>query len=346
LELIRNLGNKRALTEISGLAFYHNGELICNSKKYIKNLDLLPFPARGLIPLENYWKIKKSHGPTTAKHTPIITSRGCPYNCSFCSSSLFWNRLWRARSVENVIDEIRHCIEDFGITEFEFEDDNLTLNPKRAKTIFREIINRGFKITWSAPNGLNSENLDEEMLTLMKDSGCVHIAVAPESGSQRILKDIYKKKVDLDKIKCIVRKCNKIGIKTAGFFVVGTPVETKDDRILTRRYIAELAKCGLDEVGIFPCVPYPGTEIRNLYELKNINEEIIIGDIPEWYPNYKAVDKYIKNLYLTFIINKLLYHPKKILFSIKNILTGRQELKMERVVISLLSSWRRRMIKF
>ncbi len=338
LNLVKAIGNGEKPLKVNGIAFYHKGSLVVNEKKYIENLDSLPFPARDMLSLDNYWKLKKSHGPVTRKFTSIITSRGCPYNCSFCSSSLFWSRMWRKRSIENVMKEIEHCVNDLGITEFEFEDDNLTLDKERAKELFRSIIGRGLKISWTTPNGVRSDHVDEEMIELMKKSGCAHLTFAPESGSRRILKDVYNKSIDIDKIKHLVKKCGETGIRTACFFVVGTPVETESDRKETKRYLIELARLGLDEVGIFPCVPYPGTEIRKIYSMHDIKEELIIGDIPEWYPNAKSVSKFIRELYMVFFINKFLYHPKKLLRSIKNVIAMKQELKMDRAILSFRSA--------
>ncbi len=336
LDLVKSIEKGRKPLRVNGIAFYNKGRLVLNNKKYIERLDNLPFPARDKLPLKNYWKAKRSHGPVTKKFTSIITSRGCPYNCSFCSSSLFWSRMWRKRSIESVLNEIGQCVKEFGITEFEFEDDNLTLDTKRAKELFRGIIKQGLKISWTTPNGVRSDHVDDEMLELMKKSGCMHLTFAPESGSKRILKEVYNKSIDIDRITALVKKCNSIGIRTACFFVVGTPVETEIDRIETKRYIIELARHGADEVGIFPCVPYPGTEIRKFFNMHDIKEELIIGDIPEWYPNAKSVSRYIKGLYISFFINKFLYHPRKFLFLVKNIIAMKQELKMDRTIISRL----------
>ena len=122
--------------------------------------------------------------------------------------------------------------------------------------------------------------------------------------------------------------------------MVGTPSENEYDRLQTKRYIAELARLGLDEIGVFPCVPYPGTRIREMYDIRGLKEELIIGDIPQWYPNYGSVTKHIRSLYILFLMNKLIHHPEKIIRSLKNIIAGKQELKMERTIISLVSKFR------
>ncbi len=325
-----------ALGSIDGIAYTKNGKTVCNPKKsFIKNLDELPFPARHLFPLENYWKAKCSHGPVNKRFTPIISSRGCPFNCSYCSSSVFWGRHWTARSPENFVKEMQECVEKYGITEFEIEDDNLTLDIGRAKKIFNLIGEKKLNITWTTPNGVRPENLDRETLALMQRSGCVLLVLAPESGSQRILREVYNKRIDLENIASVVKDCSSLGIKTTAFFVVGLPVETEEDREKTRAYIKRLAKLGLDEAGIFPCMPYPNTEIRKRYFDENTKgiDDLIIGAVPAWYPNHAAVESYIKELYFRFLLYKTVYHPVRVVKSLASVLLNRQSLKMEREII-------------
>jgi len=329
-----------SVSGIDGLAFMKNGKLVFRAKKEcIKNLDQLPFPNRRLFPLENYWKAKRSHGPVNKRFTAIISSRGCPYNCSYCSSSVFWGRHWAARKPENFVKEIEECVERYGITEFEIEDDNLTLDIKRAKKIFELLKEKNLGITWTTPNGVRPEKLDMATLKLMKESGCKLIVLAPESGSQRILKDVYNKHIDLENIATVVRDCNTLGIKTTAFFVVGLPVETEQDRKQTKKYLKRLVKLGVDEVGVFPCIPYPNTEVRRKYFSDNIEgiDDLNIGTVPEWYPNSKAVNAYVRRLYLTFLLYKIIYHPGKVAGMVFDVLLNRQSLKMEREIINRIN---------
>ncbi len=325
--------NTKLISGIDGIAFKEKGRIVCREKKsFIKNLDKLVFPARHLFPLENYWKAKCSHGPVNKRFTPIVSSRGCPYDCSYCSSSVFWGRHWTARSPESFVKEMQECIEKYGITEFEIEDDNLTLDIERAKKIFRLIVEKKLGITWTTPNGVRPENLDLETLKLMKESGCVQIVLAPESGSQRVLKHIYNKRIDLHNIAHVVKDCNTLGIKTMAFFVVGLPVETKEDQEQTKTYLKSLVKLGLDEVGVFPCMPYPNTEVRRKYFSEDIKgiDDLTIGDVPKWYPNSREVNAYVKRLYLLFFLYKVLYQPGKTAKVFLNLLSNKQSLKIER----------------
>jgi anaerobic magnesium-protoporphyrin IX monomethyl ester cyclase len=344
LELVNAIGNKnkrniKKIESIKGIAYKNkNGENIiqpfCKSNS---NLDSLPFPARDLLPLEKYWKKKRGHGPVNKNYTPITSSRGCPFDCSYCSSKVFWKRRWNYRSAENFVAEIEECINKYHITEFEIEDDNFTLNFDRFNQILDLIISKNLNITWTTPNGVRSENLNLHLLKKMKKSGCIHLTLAPESGSQKVLKEVYNKNLDLNQIAKVIKNCNKINLKTCAFFVVGLPTEKVKDKKLTLNYIKNLARLGLDEVGVFPCLPLPKTDVRMKY-FSHLNDELIdndlwVRDIPLWYPRRERVRRYVKKLYFTFLLNKVFFHPFKVIGSFIHIAKNNQSLKMEREII-------------
>lgn len=306
-----------------------------NMSSNMQDIDSLPFPARELFPLENYYAEKSAFGPTNNRFTSIITSRGCPYICSYCTSAVFWERKWRPRSPKNVVDEIEECVNKHGINEFHFVDDNFTLKRKYAKEVCQEIIDRKLNIVWGATNGLRPENLDYDLLKIMRDSGCRQISLAPESGSQRILREEFNKVIDLDKILRIIRDCSKLGIKTSAYIIIGCIGETKKDKSLTRSYVKKMARRGLDEIGVFPLVPYPESPINKKYKhIKEIRnwEELCTGIVPDWYPDSKAVKKFKSSLYSNFFLTQFTYHPQKVLRLIKNFILRRQETKSDRVL--------------
>ena len=115
----------------------------------------------------------------------MITSRGCPYNCVFCSIHVVMGKKWRGRSPENVVDEIEQLVHTYHVKRIDFTDENMTLNKKRMETICDLIVKRGLDIEWYTPNGVRADTLDENLLRKMKASGCKKIRVAPESGVQR-----------------------------------------------------------------------------------------------------------------------------------------------------------------
>ncbi len=196
-------------------------------KDKIKDLNTLPFPDWGQIDPRKY---KKAPHGALIKYfpvAPIITTRGCPFECTFCASPRLWNRTIRYRSPENVVEEIEFMINNFGIKEIHFEDDNLTLKRGHIKEICELILRKNIKISWACPNGIRADTIDEELLSLMKKSGCYYLAFGFESGNQKILNNV-KKRTKLDTLRKAAVLSSKIGIMTQGFFIFGLPGETKE----------------------------------------------------------------------------------------------------------------------
>ena len=196
-EMERGVNN---LGKIKGIAFVKNGKTIVTSKRpVIENLDSLPFPARHLLPMEAYFAAVKKNprrGEICKPWTIMITSRGCPYNCVFCTYCIIWGKKWRGRSPVNVVDEIEEVVQTYHVKQIDFEDDNLTLDKKRMEIICDLIVDRGLDIEWYNPTGVRADTLDEHLLAKMKQSGCKKIRVAPESGVQRVVDRIIKKNLD------------------------------------------------------------------------------------------------------------------------------------------------------
>ncbi|MFA4955765.1 MAG: radical SAM protein [Candidatus Methanoperedens sp.] len=263
LELAGALKKKSDFYGIDGLGYRINGTVTVNPKTgFIKDLDALPFPARHLLPMERYYEIGESHGGLKrSRYASIITSRGCPGKCVYCSIHSVWGKSWRPRSPENVLLEIEHLVKEYGIREIHFEDDNLTFDRERSRMIFQGIIDKRLDITWTTPNGVAIWKLDEELLKLMKKSGCYQLNLGIESGNEQVLRQIIKKPLKLEKVGEIVRKIREIGIWTHGFFIIGMPGETKKTMEDTINFATSI---DLDSANFFIATPYPGTE---LYEL-------------------------------------------------------------------------------
>ena len=170
-------------------------------------------------------------------------------------------RRWRARSAENVLAELEELKERYKVEEIKFEDDNLTANKNRAKEIFKGMIERRLNLKWNTPNGIAVWTLDEEMLELMKESGCYEITVAVESGDEEVLKKIVKKPVDLKRTQEMVKIIKKLGIETSGYFIIGFPGETRQQIMNTINYARSLE---LDRCYIFIFTPLPGTPLAQL----------------------------------------------------------------------------------
>lgn len=189
---------------------------------------------------------------------PIITTRGCPYRCTYCGGFAVTGRRLRKRSVPLVVEEMRALERGFGVRDVTIVDDNFTLDRRYAASVCEAMIEAGLGISWSCPNGLRIDSLDEEVLGLMERSGCYSIALGIESGSQRIL-DSMGKKLDLACVREKVRLVRaRTRIKMTGFFMLGYPEETRADIEATGRLSRELP---VDRASFPIFSPLPGTEI-------------------------------------------------------------------------------------
>lgn len=262
-DLIIALNESDNFNSIDGIGWKSKEKVNINEKKrWINDIDSIPFPAYHLMDLHLYFGLTSSHGLRHKKHfSPIMTSRGCPAKCTFCSAHKVWGRKYRMRSVENVIEEMRILKEKFGIEELMFEDDNVTANAKRAKQLFSSMIEEKFNFVWDTPNGVGVWSLTEELIDIMKESGCIRLNFPVESGSQRVLTEIIKKPLNLNKVKRLIQHCRRIGLDYGMFLVIGLPGETIDDIWSSIRFAAE---CGCYNPHISVATPYPGTKLFDL----------------------------------------------------------------------------------
>lgn len=254
---------KEDFSDLDGIAFSNNGEVRVNAKtKFIDDLDQLPFPARHLLPMNKYFEIGEAFIVTRRKpFTPLNTSRGCVAKCTFCPVHATWGGKWRPRSAENVLDEIEHLVNSYGVKEIHFDDDNLVLNRKRAEKVFQGIIDRNLDIVWTVPTGLALWAVDDGLLALMKESGCYKLFVAVESGDEYILNKVINKPLRLKKVRPLVQTMKNLGIEVESFFVVGMPGESKESLRRTFDFAREL---DTDATHYFFANPMPGTKLWDI----------------------------------------------------------------------------------
>ncbi len=294
-EAIDSLQNGKPLSRIKSIGFKENGRIIMNERRQlIENLDELPFPARHLLPMEKYFEAARSMQTARAssrKWANIITSRGCPYNCIFCSIHLSMGRKWRARSPENVVKEIEELVSKYGVEEINFEDDNMSLDRQRMEKICDMIIGRKINIVWNCPNGLRADSLDEPLLRKMKATGCTGIFVAAESGVQKVVDKIVGKNLDLKKVENAVMICKKVGIDIGVFFVLGLPGETKEDMKKTIEFGRKLRRMGASTCSFFVANPFYGTR---LHQVARESGYLIRKDGPDIENGFLNLDAMIK----------------------------------------------------
>ena len=353
-ELIECLGRGSGVEDIDGLAFMRDGSPCKNEKtQLIADLDELPFPGYDMLPIEVYIEARNPHGAARGRWMPLIATRGCPYVCTFCTAEAMWLPKFRTRSPKNIVDEMEHWNRQYGITDFHFEDLTLTLQKAWTKRFSDEIRGRGLDITWQMPNGTRSEAIDDELIAHLRTSGCRNITFAPESGSPKTLA-LIKKELDLDVLVAAARRAIKQDMVVCCFFIVGFPHETLKEIQETFRFVRWLARVGVHEISITSFTALPGSALfRELYEQGRIQlddkffrELLYMSDLtwaPSWIPG--MTDNEIARLrrwgYAQFFLISYLYHPRRFVRTIYNILRGIEETKVERVGHEKLRSARK-----
>lgn len=281
LEFVRALESGSDVSSLPGLVYRRDGGIhYAPKREFIKNLDEIPFPARDLVDMSVYLNefYNRTHSMTPPRST-VVTSRGCPYNCVFCSIQTLWDRSYRARSAKDVVDELELLVSKYGVREIAFFDDNISMYKKRMGEICDEIIKRKLKIKWCTPNGIAIWTLDKELLLKMRKSGCYKLTFGIETGSLNTQKFIRKTHIDLQKAKELISYCSKIGIWTHSPFILGFPYETKEDMDATLAYALD---SGLDMATFFIATPYPGTDLYDIYKRENLLPELGSEKSLEW----------------------------------------------------------------
>ncbi len=333
---------EKMLDAIDGLTYKNkNGKYMENERKeVINNPDILPFPAWDLFQLENYWKLGYAHGPlTTKKYLPLLTSRGCPYPCTFCVVPETNSQRWRPRSAKNVVDEIEKFTKEYGVTEYHLEDLNPTIRKERMVEIAKEILKRNLKITWKIASGTKVETLNEETIQWMAKAGCTYISISPESGSERIMK-LMKKPFPYDRALELVQEMEKNNITTQACFILGYPGEEKEDIKKTMDYIRQIVKAGIDEIAVLILTPTPGSKIFQLYAEKNKLDDITkLTFTPIWRKDYKRYEQERIRAYLYFLYLRLRYRPRDVLKHPMHFLTKQFQTKMEMTLYRVMKVW-------
>jgi anaerobic magnesium-protoporphyrin IX monomethyl ester cyclase len=250
LDLINALDKGLQLENIAGIVYKKNGEIInTGPRPFIKDLDIIPFPARRLTPYKKYSSLLSKGGIVTT----VFTSRGCPYKCSFCDRPSL-GKVFRARSAKNVVDELEDCV-TLGIHDFLVYDDTFTVNKKRVIDICIEIIERKLQIRWDIRARVDT--VDEEMILYLKKAGCQGIHYGIEAGSENVLK-VLNKGITIKQVKKAFELTKKYKIPTLAYFMIGNPGESIED---IRATLNLMKKLDPDYVHITILTPFPGTQI-------------------------------------------------------------------------------------
>jgi len=276
-ELIRYLQGTDALPK-SGLA-YRSGNVIIQKQAIVDNLSELPWPAYDLVDFSAYIQKPQrgftSNQPPAYPYVRMVTTRGCPFGCTFCQVETIAGRRVRTRDPVDVVNELEFLKERYGIRSIVFDEDNILLGENDyARRLFREMSDRKLNLPWIA-SAFALFLITDDLLALMKESGCVGINVAIESGNERVLKEIIHKPIkNLQAIPDIIARVQAQGIYCIANFIVGFPGETWNE---IRETIAFAEQCGADYVKIYAAVPLYRTKLYYLAKEKGLllcNDEI------------------------------------------------------------------------
>lgn len=261
LELVRSLEEDKDLVDVAGLSYRSDGEIFHNPPRlFVGNINEIPFPARHLYPLERYNFVLDVPGKKKLKAANIMTSRGCPFGCNFCVSTVMWGHRCRMRSAENVLEEIEILQKDFGAQSLWIFDDTFTTSRKRTMEICELILKRGLDIPWFCE--IRVDTVTKEILALMKKAGCYCVGFGVESGSQRIIDEVIGKRIKIEQVERVRDWCKDLGIISNPFFILSHPTETMKDVRKTMDLMYSWEDKGQVSISILHI--YPGTRLEKI----------------------------------------------------------------------------------
>lgn len=279
LNLVQALENQSSLHDVKGIVFEdkNSKEIVVNPEApLIQDLDELPFPALNLLPMDKYRLLDMDTHMTT-----MITTRGCPMQCSFCSSAAMHGKKIRERSVENIVDEIEYLKTNYDIDTIAFMDDTFTLKKRKVMAICDEILKRNIEIMWGCTSRVDT--LDEKLLKKMKEAGCITIFIGVESADQQQLDNMCKN-TTIAKIENAFKIARKLKIRTIASVALGMPGDTKEIMNKTVNFVHKLKP----NYAIYSlATPYPGTRFykeafeKNLIKIKDWSKYTLITPILE-----------------------------------------------------------------
>jgi radical SAM superfamily enzyme YgiQ (UPF0313 family) len=335
-----------ALDDIPGIAYRRDGQAHCTARRRrIRDVDQIPRPAWHLFPVESYLSNGFGHGVNLGRSLPMLATRGCPYQCTFCSSPDMWTTRYHVRSPAAVVEEIADYVERYKISNIDFEDLTMFINRDWILAFCAELEHRGLRITYQLPSGTRCEALDAETLAALSRTGCRNLTYAPESGSPATLKDI-KKKVHPERVLTSMRIAKALGVNVKANLMIGFPDETRRQLLQTIRLGLRAAWIGVDDIPLFPFSPYPGTslyeELRRDGVLPPPDDDYFarLGymDIMRTTSMSRHIGPLELNAYRllgmsAFYALGYARRPSRILRSIRNVTTGRSQTVLEQRLV-------------
>ena len=344
----------REFPEIQGIVYREGGRVDGKPVRTMqrarrKTVDEIALPAWDLFDVELYNHYELINGLNQGTTVPILATRGCPYQCTYCSNVGMWGTNWYARDPVLVVDEIESYIRDYGATNFPFQDLTAILKKDWVVAFCNEILRRNLSITWQFPSGTRCEVIDDEVATLLRLTGGKALAFAPESGSERTRK-LIKKRMKEDSLMAAVRASVRNKLNITAFIVIGFPHDTKEDLKQTTRLARRLGLAGIDDVAVGFFFPIPNTELYRKLEDQgrvDLSDRFLLTPIYANDEKLEDVNNYCDHLsarqltgwkyriLLNFYLVSMATHPWRAFTLVWNVLRGKETRKMETFLIEL-----------
>ncbi|HWB63654.1 MAG TPA: radical SAM protein [Chitinophagales bacterium] len=353
-DLLFALENNLDADKVEGIAFLKDGKPYKTAKRErLKTLEGLPRPAWDVFPLEVYMDAGLNSGVNRGRSIPMLTSRGCPYQCKFCSAPEMWTTRYVTREPVDVVNEMEEYVKKYKIVNVDFQDLTSFITKKWIKEFceLKEARGLGY-ITWQIPQGSRSEVIDNESAELLYRSGCCNYTFAPESGSERLIA-MMKKKLKVDHVveAMMIAKRHKMNVDAN--IIIGTPDEEWYDLWLTYKMIIRFAAAGIDGIGVMPFGPYPGSEYYHLLSengMLNFNEEYVYSSLLRASTSIKSYNVRFKPWQIIFVQYMFLFtfygllyllRPWHFIHSVSNAMHDREENIMDQFLTTKFKQLRK-----
>ena len=349
VDLMECIEKKQAVDDIGRIAYRKDGIVTINNHsrriKHVEEIDKIPWPAWELFPLNKYFDYRIGIGVYRGNSLPVLASRGCPYDCTFCSSPQMYGKLYKVRDIQDFVNELEHYNKNYNVTNFDFYDLTAIVYRDWIIELCDEILKRGLKITYQIPSGTRAEAIDSEVAGKLYQSGCKNISYAPESGSPVVLKAI-RKRVNIESMLNSIKHSAKAGMNVKLNIIVGLPGETYANAFETIWFLIKASWCGAKDAYPNNFSPYPGSMIYekmvkdgkvDIYDQSFVQEMI---DTHNLLPAKNYNDKmslaglriYSLAVYLAFYGSNFLFRPQRLVRMIRNLVTRNHESRSEQVI--------------
>ncbi|UCE60093.1 MAG: B12-binding domain-containing radical SAM protein [Phycisphaerales bacterium] len=354
LELCDRIAYRRDPSDVAGLALRDGDTPRINPRRSrIRDIDAIPLPAWQHFDIEAYIRFGQPHGSADGHSMPMLATRGCPFQCTFCGSPGMWGTSWRARDPVKVVDEMEGYMHRYGANDFHFEDLTAIVRKDWVLAFSQEILRRNLKISWQLPSGTRSEALDREVAEALHASGCRQFTYALESGSPEILRKV-KKRIKIDRVFGSAKEAINADIRVQGAFIYGFPGETLRQMWQTFRTILRCAFVGFHEITICALQPLPNTEMFRAIDseraitiddnyLDSIFGYLGLGQQKSWNPRISSFALRIIILvsFASFFTLSFVLRPARAFALMRGLVGARSQGKFARILKGMILNVRR-----